>query len=67
MLSQCTLARDATVHNADFRKGSTVNRNPGGTMQHVFLPARRRWGSTVAGVEATTGGRTSTPTASCPP
>ena len=37
-LSQCTLARDAIVHNAELRKGSTVALNPDGSIHHVFLP-----------------------------
>jgi hypothetical protein len=43
-LSQCTLGRDAVVHNADLRKGSTVALNPDGTIHHVFLP-----GTTMVG------------------
>ena len=43
-LSQCTLDRDAVVHHADLRKGSTVALNPDGTIRHVFLP-----GTTMVG------------------
>ncbi|MCU0251556.1 MAG: hypothetical protein MUE61_15215 [Vicinamibacterales bacterium] len=50
-LSQCTLARDASVHNADLRKGSTVALNPDGTIHHVFLP-----GTTMVGEHSCRGG-----------
>ena len=43
-LHQCKLDRDAVVHNADLRKGSTVALEPDGTIRHVFLP-----GTTMVG------------------
>ena len=43
-LRQCTLARDAVVHNADLRKGTTVALNPDGTIRYAFLP-----GTTMVG------------------
>ena len=50
-LSQCTLDRDATVRNAELRKGSTVALNPDGTIHHVFLP-----GTTMVGEHSCRGG-----------
>jgi hypothetical protein len=43
-LHQCKLDRDAVVHNAALRKGSTVAMNPDGTIRYVFLP-----GTTMVG------------------
>ena len=43
-LHQCKLDRDAVVHNADLRKGSTVALKPDGTIRYVFLP-----GTTMVG------------------
>jgi hypothetical protein len=43
-LSQCRLDRDASVHNADLRRGSTVGLNPDGTLRFVFLPGTTRVG-----------------------
>jgi hypothetical protein len=37
-LRQCTLARDAVVHNAGLRQGTTVALTPDGAIRHVFLP-----------------------------
>jgi hypothetical protein len=43
-LHQCKLDRDALVHNAELRKGTTVAMNPDGTIRYVFLP-----GTTMVG------------------
>jgi hypothetical protein len=43
-LSQCRLDRDAVVHNADLKKGTTVALDPDGTIRYVFLP-----GTTMVG------------------
>ena len=43
-LSQCTLDRDAVVHNAGLRKGTTVALEPDGSLRYVFLP-----GTTMVG------------------
>jgi hypothetical protein len=37
-LHQCTLARDAVVHNANLRRGTTVALKPDGTIRYAFLP-----------------------------
>jgi hypothetical protein len=43
-LHQCGLDRDAVVHNAGLRKGTTVALNPDGTIRYVLLP-----GTTMVG------------------
>ena len=43
-LHQCGLDRDAVVHDAGLRKGTTVALNPDGTIRYVFLP-----GTTMVG------------------